>query len=82
MDEPEIGVITHYFPKVGVAVVKASALIKNGDKIHVKGHTADFIQVVESMQVEHVQVAEAKSGDEIGMKMAQECHEHDKIYKA
>jgi len=47
MPETKIGVITHYFGKVGVAVIKATvAPIAVGDKIHIKGHTTDCTQVI------------------------------------
>jgi putative protease len=85
MDEQvgiEIGVITHYFSKIGVAVVKAGKALKVGDSIRIKGIRTDFIQKVDSMQVEHKSVQEAKPGDEVGMKLAQEAHEHDKVYLA
>jgi translation elongation factor EF-1alpha len=82
MDELEIGVITHYFSKIGVAVVKVEQVLKVGDMLRIKGMHADFVQKVDSMQVEHKNVTEAKPGDEVGMKVAQEVHEHDKVYKA
>ena len=82
MDEIELGVVTHYFSKIGVAVVKVEKVLKVGDTIHIKGTHADFSQKVDSMQVEHKSVTEAKPGDEVGMKVAQEVKEHDKVYKA
>lgn len=82
MEETEVGAITHYFSKIGVAVVKLSGTLKAGDNIHIKGSHADFSQKVESMQVEHQVVIEAKAGEEVGMKVAQEVHEHDKVLKA
>ena len=52
MPETKVGVITHYFGKVGVAVIKATeAPISVGDKIHIKGHTTDHTQVIESLQI-------------------------------
>jgi U32 family peptidase len=82
MEEHEIGVITHYFSKIGVAVVKVEKHLKVGELIRIKGTHADFVQKIDSMQVEHQSVHEAKPGDEVGMKMAEEVHEHDKVYKA
>lgn len=76
----EVGKITHYFDQIGVAVVEISGKLKVGDKIRVKGTTTDFEQKVDSMQIEHDQVKEAKKGDAIGMKVADRVREHDKIY--
>ena len=52
-EEMQVGKITHYFPKIGVAVVEVTAgSIKAGDEIHIKGHTTDFRQKVASIQIE------------------------------
>ena len=80
--EQEIGAITHYFSKIGVAVVKVEKPLKVGDTIRIKGAHDDFTQKIDSMQVEHKSVTEAKPGDEVGMKVAGEVHEHDKVYIA
>ncbi|MBM3298219.1 MAG: hypothetical protein FJY83_11565, partial [Candidatus Aminicenantes bacterium] len=62
--EEEIGRITHYFSKIGVGVLEITqGELKVGDTIHIKGHTTDFFQKVESMQVEHAPVQSAKKGD-------------------
>ena len=76
----EIGKITHYFEKIGVAVVEMTGKMKVGDKIRIKGNTTDFEQDIDSMQVEHEQVKEAKKGDAIGMKVKDRVREHDVVY--
>ncbi len=79
--EELIGEITHYFDKIGVGVVeikKGKLLV--GDTIHLKGATTDFEQVVESMQIEHEQVQQAKKGDAIGLKVKERVREGDKVY--
>ena len=82
MAEERIGTVTHYFGRIGVAAVKITGgELRVGDTIHVKGHTTDFPQAVDSMQVEHESVALARSGDEVGMKMADYVREHDEVYK-
>ena len=81
MAEKEIGAITHYFAHVGAGIIKLTDVLKVGDKIHIKGHTSDFIQDVASMQIEHADVAEAKAGDAVGIKVSQKVHQHDKVYK-
>ena len=55
--------------------------LKVGDTIHIKGHTSDFTQTVDSMQVEHESVEVARTGDEIGLKTAEYVREHDAVYK-
>jgi len=80
-EEQEIGVITHYFGKVGAGIIKLSAPLKVGDKIHIKGHTSDFTETINSMQIEHEIVQEAKKGDEVGINVTEKVHEHDRVYK-
>ena len=81
MADAEIGKITHYFPKVGVAVVQLSGYLKNGDMIKVVGKTAAFQQQVTSMQVEHAPVMQSGPGQSVGLKVVQPVHEGDKVYR-
>ena len=50
-----------------------------GDTIHVKGHTSDFQQKVESMEIDHELVEVAKSGDQIGITVIEHAREHDTV---
>lgn len=77
----EIGKITHYFTKLGVAIVELSAGLKVGETIHIKGATSDFKQKVDSMQIEHDKIEEAKKGQAIGLKVKEHAREHDVVYK-
>lgn len=81
MSEEKVGVVKDYFAKIGVAGIDITGKLKVGDTIHVKGHTTDFEQVVDSMQIEHDQVEEAKSGDSIGIKVGERCRDGDAVYK-
>jgi putative protease len=82
MAEQKIGVVTHYFGKIGVAALEVTeGELRVGDTIRVKGHTSDFTQTVESMQVEHEAVEVARKGDEVGLKTAEYVREHDSVYK-
>ncbi len=81
MEEKELGIVTHYFTKIGVGIIKLSDALKVGDTIHFKGHSSDFQQVVESIQVEHNNVQEAKAGDMVGLKVKEHVREHDLVYK-
>ncbi len=82
MSEEKIGVITHYFGKIGVAAVEiTSGELRVGDTIRVKGHTSDFTQKVESMQIEHRIVEAAKAGESVGLRIAGHAHEHDEVFR-
>jgi len=76
-----IGEITHYFGKIEVAVIKLEDILKVGDTIKIVGGGVEFTQPVESMQIEHEQVQEAKAGESIGLKVAQKVKEGYKVYK-
>lgn len=76
-----IGKITHYFDKIGVAVIELSEKLKVGETIRIIGGEMDFEQEVESMEVEHEKVQEAKKGDGVGLKVSQKVHEGYKVYK-
>ena len=78
----EIGIITHYFPKVDAAVVKLTkGSLSLGDKIVIKGHTSDFKEKVKSIQLDHAPMQNAEQGMEIGLKVKSKVREHDVVYK-
>ncbi|MCX7974580.1 MAG: hypothetical protein N3B16_08775 [Candidatus Aminicenantes bacterium] len=80
--EEEIGRITHYFSRIGVGVVEITAgELRVGDTIHIKGHTTDFYQKVESMQVERQPISLAKKGDSIGLKVIDHVRENDRVFR-
>jgi putative protease len=82
MAEQKIGIVTHYFGKIGVAALKITdGELSVGDTIHIKGHTSDFTQTVDSMQAEHESVEVARAGDEVGVKTAEYVREQDAVYK-
>lgn len=80
--EQRAGVVTHYYSHLSVAVVKLDqGALRVGDTIHIKGHTTDFQQRVESMQVEHQSIPSAQVGEEFGLKVTEHVREHDAVYK-
>lgn len=80
--EEEIGKIIHYFSKIGVGVLGLSkGNLHVGDTIHIKGHTSDFYQKVDSMQVEHSPVNIAEQGMEVGLKVESPVREGDLVFK-
>ena len=82
MPETKVGAVFQYFQRPGVAAVRITdGVLKKGEKIHIIGNTTDFTQTVDSMQVQHQEVAEAKAGDEIGVKVSDRVRPHDVVYK-
>jgi translation initiation factor IF-2 len=80
--EEEIGKITHYFSKINVGVLEMTkGSVRIGDTIHIKGHTTDYYQKIQSMQVEHASVESAEEGMEVGLKVESPVREGDGVFK-
>jgi len=79
--EEAIGIVTHYYSHLGVAVVQVSKGSMNvGDMIHITGHSTDITQTVDSMEYEHENVNEASAGQSVGIKFTGHAREHDIVY--
>jgi translation elongation factor EF-1alpha len=76
----KVGEISHYFSKISVGIIELAGPLKVGDSIRIKGHTTDVTQTVDSMQVEHQNVAEAKAGDSVGVKVTEHVRVGDTVY--
>ena len=83
MADVKVGKITHYFDKIGVAVLEVTDNpIAIGDKIKIVGHGDEIEQEVTSMQVEHKNVPKAAKGDVVGLKIdGHKVKEGAKVYK-
>ncbi len=80
-NEVAAGVVTHYYSHLGVAVIQVNkGEIKIGDTIHIKGHTTDFIQQVDSLEYEHQNIDVAPAGRSVGLKVNDHAREHDIVY--
>jgi len=80
-EEVEIGQVTHYFGKVRVAAIKLTDSLKVGDTIRIKGHTSDFTQKVDSMQLDRKPIEEASPGQEIGIVVTEHARPGDAVYR-
>jgi putative protease len=81
MSGTQIGQISHYYDHINVASIVLTEPLRVGDTIHILGHSTDFKQEVTSIQIEHQTVEEAKPGDDVGIKVVQKVHPHDKVFK-
>jgi hypothetical protein len=80
--EQPIGRVVHYYSHLGVAVISLDkGPLQVGDTIHIKGHTTDFRQRVDSMQIEHLSITKAVPGDDFGLKITDHAREHDIVYR-
>lgn len=80
--EKKVGVITHYFGHIPAGIIKVSAPIKKGARLHFKGATTDFTQEATSMQINHAEIESAKKGDEIGLEIKERVREGDEVFLA
>lgn len=81
MPEELIGTVSDFFSRPVVAGIELIAPLKAGDKIHILGHTTDLECTIESMQINNMNVQEAKAGDAIGVKVSDRVRRGDKVYK-
>ena len=77
----KVGRIAHYYSKASVAVVELSSPLNKGEKIVIRGSTTNIEQTVDSMEIEHKQIPNAKAGQSIGMKVAGHVRENDIVYR-
>jgi len=82
LKEKPVGKITHYYSKIGVGIVELKGKLAVGNKVKIKGHSTEFDQNVDSIQIDHKEVDEAKSGDIVGIKVNDKVREGDEIYIA
>jgi len=78
--DKKIGLVTHYFDKIGVAVIKLSGRLKVGDKIRIETPDGDFTQNVDSMQIDKESIQNAKKGQEVGIKVEESVKENNFVY--
>jgi hypothetical protein len=79
--EEAVGTVTHYYSHIGVAIIQINnGSLKTGDSIHIQGHTTNFTQPVESMELEHQHVDQAATGQTVGLRVKDEARVHDIVY--
>ena len=80
--EERIGVVTHYYNHLSVALVRLeSGHLHVGDTIRIRGHTTDFTQRVDSLEVNHAPTTNVGPNDDFGLKVVEHAREHDVVYK-
>jgi len=81
MPEVAIGKVNDFFARPVVAGIELTATVKVGDTIHITGHTTDLTLTVDSMQIDNANVDQAKSGDNVGIKVTERVRRGDTVYK-
>jgi len=80
--EIKVGRVSHYYDRIGVAVLDLSGELKVGDTILILGRTTEFTQQVVSMEIEHQKVQSAGPGMEVALKVVEAVHKGDTVFKA
>jgi len=84
MADKKIGKVSHYFDKIGVAIIEVESPFAVGDTLKFVRHATKeelFQQVISSIQEEHKQLEKAKKGQGVGVKVDQKVHEGVEVYK-
>ena len=79
--EKKIGKVTHYYDRIGVAVLELQDGLKVGDKIHITGRRTDFLQQVSSLEIEHQKMQAVGAGADVALKVDEKVCDGDKIYR-
>lgn len=78
--EKEIGTISHWYDKIGVAVIKLSDSLKVGDRIKIKKGEEEFEDTVSSIQLEHEEVSSGEKGQEVAIKLSEKAKDGAMVY--
>jgi len=76
-----VGKVTHYYDRIGVAVLDLIGELNVGDTIHINGRSTDFTQRVASLEIEHQKIESAGPKAEVALKLLEPVREGDVIYK-
>lgn len=81
MADTKIGRVTHYYDKIGVAVLELTTQLKVGDRIRfMRGGEDIFEQDVDSLQMEHKPVESAEAGSEVGIRTLEKVKDGTEVY--
>lgn len=82
MEELKVGRVVEYYARIGVAGIQIEeGSLSIGDTIHIRGHTTNFEQVVESMELQHEPIQKAEPGQMVGIKVRERVRGKDTVYK-
>ncbi len=80
MEQP-VGKLSHYFGHLGVAAMKLTGELRVGDQVRIKGHTTDFTQLIESLEIEHQRVDRGAPGDDVAFKVQEKARVGDQVFR-
>ncbi len=77
-----IGVVTHFYDKISVAIVKFNKAVKVGAKVAFRHGDHEVVQTIDSMQYDHQEVPAAKKGQDVGVKVSDKVKEGWEVFEA
>ncbi len=80
-NEVSLGEVEDYFGHIGVIALTLKDKLNLGESIHVRGHTTDITQKINSMQIDRAAIQNAKKGDSVGIKIEGKCRKGDKVFR-
>jgi len=81
MPEERIGKVIHFWPRVGAAQIELfEHALHVGDRVRIRGHGSDFVQAVESLEIEHVAKSEGWPGEHVALEVHQAVHDGDEVF--
>ena len=79
-EEKLIGIISHFYNKLNVAIIDLADVLSVGQTVHIKGAHDDFTQQIKELQFEHENIPAGKKGQSVGIKVEQKVHENDQVF--
>jgi hypothetical protein len=80
MEYQYVGVVTHYFDRIGVAVILLDQELYLDDWILLQGPRTSVEQQVYSLQVNHEAIDKGQAGEEIALKVEDVVREGDEVF--
>lgn len=83
MREERVGTIIHFWPRVGAAQVELEEgkPIHVGDKVHIVGHHHDFVQTIESLEVDKHAKTEGWPGEHVAVAVMEQVKPGDAVFR-
>jgi len=82
MSEEEVGRVSNYFSRIGVAAIEiTNGTLKVGDSIRIRGMKTDFTQTIDSMEIDRKPVEMAEKGSSVGIKVKDKVRQNDVVFK-
>jgi putative protease len=79
--DAEIGRVTHYYDRTGVAVLMLNRMLKVGDEICIQGPDLGFTQRVTALEINRTNVLWAQPGDDVALKVKEPVRENDRVFR-